>query len=138
MPSLPESLDALDRMVTNHAATPEIRSQIAYITREVATLEAEFVGTVRGHAQLLESHTKLQQAQLARDRESVAENRHRVRVTLTNGLTRYYDADTYEIIRNNGEPNMVEIRKTDKANHIYHTIATARWSEVAEVHKPEG
>jgi hypothetical protein len=116
-------------MVTNHAAIPEIRSQIAHIAREVAALETEYVSAV-------DHHTKLQQAQLARDQEVAAENRHKIGVTLTNGVTKYYDADTYKILPNEREPKMVEFRKVNKEQHSYRTVATARWSEVSEVHEP--
>jgi len=131
MPSIQQSLDALDSMVTNHASTPEIRSQIAHIAREVAALEAEYASAV-------DIHAKFQQAQLVRDQKTAAENKHKVGVTLTNGVTRYYDADTYAVLPNQRDPKMVEFRKTNKAQHTYQAVATARWSEVAEVHEPEG
>ena len=136
MPTLKENLDALDRMVTNHASTAEIRSQIAFIERELTAFEAEYMSTARSYVRLQDEHKKLQHAQLARDQETVAENRHKVGVTLTNGVTRYYDADTYEILPNQRDPKMVEFRRTDKAKNLYYTMATARWSEIAEVHKP--
>ena len=129
MPTLNESLDALDSMVTNHASIPEIRSQIAHILREVAALETEYTSAVGSHA-------KLHQEQLQRDQEAASQNSHEVGVTLTNGVTRYYDADTYAVLPNQREPKMVEFRKTDKVSHTYRTVATARWSEVAEVHEP--
>jgi hypothetical protein len=131
MPSIQQSLDALDSMVTNHASTPEIRSQIAHIAREVAALEAEYASAV-------EVHAKFQQAQLVRDQNLAAENKRKVGVTLTNGVTKYYDADTYAVLPNPREPKIVEFRKSDKQRHTYHVVATARWSEVAEVHEPEG
>ena len=39
--TLSEHIDALDQMVTLGATVPQLRSQIAFIGREVATLEAE-------------------------------------------------------------------------------------------------
>ena len=136
MPTIHESLDALDNMVTNHASTSEIRSQLAYIVREVAALQAELMSTYSISAKLQEEHAKLKQAQSERDREVAIENRHKVGVTLTTGVAKYYDADTYEILPNESDPKMVEIRKTDTQNHTYRTVATARWSEIVEVHEP--
>ena len=66
---LTEHIDLLDKMVAHHAATCEIRSQIAFIGREVAALEADNARLVEDKAELQDAHTKLQQAQLARDRE---------------------------------------------------------------------
>lgn len=52
MPTLQESIDALDRMVTQGTSVPELRSQIAFIAREVAALEAEYVGALDDNAKL--------------------------------------------------------------------------------------
>jgi hypothetical protein len=129
MPTLQESIDALDRMIDGQASKPELRSQIAFIGREVAALEADY-------SHLSQDHATLQEAQLARDDDVAVENRHKVGVTLTNGVTKYYDADTYKILPNEREPRMVEFRKTDKAAHTYQEVAHAKWSDVSEVHKP--
>jgi hypothetical protein len=136
MPTIKESLESLDSMVTNHASTPEIRSQIAYILREVEALEADFVGTVRNHAQLADAHTKLKNAQLARDQEAAAENKHKVGVTLNSGVTKFYPANTYALLPNKNAPVTIEFRMADKAKHSYYEVGHAKWSEVAEVHEP--
>jgi exonuclease VII small subunit len=62
MRTLSEHIDDLDRMVDGGAAKAEIRSQIAFIGREVAALEAENAQLIEAHAQLQEAHTKLQEA----------------------------------------------------------------------------
>lgn len=69
MTTLQQHIDALDRMVENGTSVAQLRSQIAFIGREVAALEADNARLVENKAQLQEAHTKLQQAQLARDRE---------------------------------------------------------------------
>jgi hypothetical protein len=40
--TLTEHIDRLDKMVTDRSATPEIRSQIALIGRQVAALQADY------------------------------------------------------------------------------------------------
>jgi hypothetical protein len=62
MITLQEHIDALDRMVTQGTSVPELRSQIAFIGREVAALEADY-------ARLAEAHTKLQEAKAEVDRQ---------------------------------------------------------------------
>lgn len=42
MKTLQEHLDDLDRMVDTGAGKPDTRSQIAFIAREVAALEADY------------------------------------------------------------------------------------------------
>jgi hypothetical protein len=60
MRTLHEHIDDLDRMVDRGAEKPNIRSQIAFIAREVATLEADY-------ARLADAHTNLQEAKLRFD-----------------------------------------------------------------------
>lgn len=55
MRTLQEHIDDLDRMVDNGAEKSNIRSQIAFIAREVTALESDYV-------RLAEVHTKLQEA----------------------------------------------------------------------------
>lgn len=49
--TLTEHIDALDKMVAGHASTAEIRSQIAFIGREVAALEADYAQLVQVNAE---------------------------------------------------------------------------------------
>ena len=129
MPTLQELVETLDRMIDGPTSKPELRSQIAFIGREIAVLEAKY-------AELHEAHTQLKQAQTARDQEMALENRHKVGVTLNNGITRYYDADSYDVLPNFASPKMVEIRKTDKERRSFRSVAIVSWSEIAEIHKP--
>jgi multidrug efflux pump subunit AcrA (membrane-fusion protein) len=64
MITLQEHLDALDRMVTQGTSVPELRSQIAFITREVAALEARHVSAEDSIAELETTKTAFD-AQLA-------------------------------------------------------------------------
>jgi hypothetical protein len=50
--TLTEHIDALDKMVADHASTAEIRSQIAFIGREVAALEADYTNLAENNAKL--------------------------------------------------------------------------------------
>jgi hypothetical protein len=63
MITLQEHIDALDRMVTNGTSVPELRSQIAFIGREVAALETRYMSAVDDNAQLRELQAKFQQEQ---------------------------------------------------------------------------
>jgi len=63
MPTIVESLEQLDGMVTNHATIPEIRSQIAFIQREVAVLQTEKLGMDNACLALHDEVTKLKAAQ---------------------------------------------------------------------------
>lgn len=128
MPTLQESIDTLDHMVTNHASTPEIRSQIAYVARETATLEAQYMSAVRSSEQMI-------QELAAQDQKMAAENRHKFGVTLTSGVTRHYDGDSYAVMPHTRDPKLVEFRKTD-ASGLYEVVATVRWTEIAEIHTP--
>jgi hypothetical protein len=56
--TLTEQIDALDKMVADHATTAEIRSQIAFIGREVAALEADYTNFAAQHAQLAAEHCR--------------------------------------------------------------------------------
>lgn len=64
MRTLQEHLDDLDRMVdSGKAPAHQVRSQIAFIAREVAALEAAYAGLDQAHAQLQQAHARLQHAQ---------------------------------------------------------------------------
>jgi len=56
MKTLLDHIDDLDRMVDGGAEVSKIRSQIAFIGREIAALQADF-------ASLAEANTKLQASQ---------------------------------------------------------------------------
>ncbi len=64
MKTLQDHLDDLDRMVdTGHATKDAVRSQIAFIGREIAALQADYARLAQTLAKLQEAHTKLQEAQ---------------------------------------------------------------------------
>lgn len=60
MRSILEHIDDLDRMVDGGSGKPEIRSQIAFIGREVAALVAEHEQLAQAYAKLQEAHLQLQ------------------------------------------------------------------------------
>jgi hypothetical protein len=132
MPTIQESLDSLDSMVTNHAATPEIRSQIAHIAREVAVLQTDYMSAI-------DSQAKLAEKQSARDQEMAAENRHKIGVTLNDGSKVFYDADSYVLLPNKNAPQVVEFhKKSEKSANAVRTVAHVRFSEIKEVHEKAG
>ena len=63
MKTLQEHLDDLDRMVDTDAGKPQTRSQIAFVGREVAALEADYADLAHRHAELQKAHTQLQDTQ---------------------------------------------------------------------------
>jgi hypothetical protein len=136
MPSIQVSLDALDAMIANQASVPQIRSQIDYITREVAALEADYMRALNDHSMLRQEHAKLQQAQSDLDQEAAEKNRHKVGVTLKNGKSVYYDADAYALLPNSASPKTIEFRKNSKTQHTYEEVAHVNWADVSELHKP--
>lgn len=68
MRTLQEHIDALDRMVDIGTSVPQMRSQISFIGREVAALEADY-------ARLAEVHTKLQELHQALDAKLAAQDK---------------------------------------------------------------
>lgn len=58
--TLQEHIDALDGMVENGADKPKIRSQIAFVGREVAALEADYARAIDDNAKLREAQTQLE------------------------------------------------------------------------------
>jgi hypothetical protein len=52
MTTLQEHIDALDRMVEQGTSVSKLRSQIAFIGREVAALEADYSSLGQAHAKL--------------------------------------------------------------------------------------
>ena len=67
MTTLDEHIDELDKMVVGGTSAPTIRSQIAFISREVAALEAELVRVNVDHANLKEAYLNLQAAQAEKE-----------------------------------------------------------------------
>jgi hypothetical protein len=63
MTTLQEHIDALDRMVEQGTSVPKLRSQIAFIGREVAAFEADYSSLGQAHADLQKAHTKPQEAE---------------------------------------------------------------------------
>lgn len=62
MITLQEHIDALDRMVANGTSVPELRSQVAFIGREVAALEARYVSAVDHNTQLREAQSEFERS----------------------------------------------------------------------------
>jgi hypothetical protein len=56
MMNIQEHIDALDKMVVDHASLPDIRSQIAFIAREVAALQADSERLAIAYSQSQEEH----------------------------------------------------------------------------------
>jgi hypothetical protein len=64
MATLQEHIDDLDRMIDGGNTTKDaVRSQIAFIGREVAALEADYARLNEAHTNLKEAHTNLKNAQ---------------------------------------------------------------------------
>ena len=59
-----EHIDALDRMVDCNASKPEIRSQIAFIGREIAALTADYSQLQEAYAALQAKYAKLEEQSL--------------------------------------------------------------------------
>ncbi len=57
--TLQEHIDALDRMVTQGTSVPELRSQIAFIGRELAVIEADYARLAEACARLQKAHSEL-------------------------------------------------------------------------------
>ncbi|MGA2175261.1 MAG: hypothetical protein ABSH38_09795 [Verrucomicrobiota bacterium] len=60
MRTLQEHIDDLDRMVDGGAEKPKVRSQIAFIGREVAALEADYARLAEAHSKLQATHSELE------------------------------------------------------------------------------
>jgi L-2-hydroxyglutarate oxidase LhgO len=70
MKTLQEHIDDLDKMIDGRAAKDEIRSQIAFIGREVAALEADYAQLAQAHAALQDEHTKFKEGQSQKDSQA--------------------------------------------------------------------
>ena len=66
MRTLSEHIDDLDRMVdAGNTPKHEVRSQIAFIGKQVAALEADYACLAEAHAKLQEAHSILEAQQAA-------------------------------------------------------------------------
>jgi hypothetical protein len=65
MRTLDEHIDDLDRLVDGDAPKSNVRSQIAFIAREVAALEANYARLAEAHTKLQEAHSELEAQQTA-------------------------------------------------------------------------
>lgn len=64
MKTIQELLDDLDAIVDGgHAPKHEVRSQIAFIARQVAAFEADYTSLAESHAQLQQKHPELPPSQ---------------------------------------------------------------------------
>lgn len=57
MSNIQKDIDDLDRMIDTDAAKDAIRSQVRFIAREVAALEADYLSLAEQHAALQESQS---------------------------------------------------------------------------------
>jgi chromosome segregation ATPase len=62
MTCLGQHIDDLDRMIDGNASKPDLRSQLAFIGREVAALEADYARLTQEHSNLKEAHVKLHES----------------------------------------------------------------------------
>jgi hypothetical protein len=63
MRTLQEHLDDLDRMVDSGTSVAKIRSQIAFIGREVAALQADYANLADNHVKLQDENSRLKPSQ---------------------------------------------------------------------------
>ena len=90
MRTIHEDLDDLDRMVDGDAPKDKIRSQIRLISREVATLEADYARLAQALeesnaalAELQKEHSEFKDAQTKRNRDAFSDKAARIRKVLT-------------------------------------------------------
>ena len=131
---LTEHIDSLDKMVADHAATCEIRSQIAFIGREVAALEANYASLHSAHTELKELYEALR-AEAQQDSVKFHDESMIV-VTLRNGKTLTHPGNDYALLPSKNAPKVVEFRLLDKAKGVFTETGHAEWSQVAHVQKP--
>jgi Zn-dependent oligopeptidase len=70
MPTLQESIETLDRFVQDGADMPKTRSQIAFIGREIAALEADYARAIEDNTKLREENTKIKEAYSKQNNEA--------------------------------------------------------------------
>lgn len=102
--------------------------------QELAELEERYAALEQAHKECKAQARELQAKNSDLEQQLAAGSRHNIRVTLKSGVTRYYDADKHAILPSKTDPQVVEFRKHDPTTHTFRVVASARWSEVAEVH----
>ena len=131
-----EGLNQLERKVLDKEAVADIRNFIARL-REFAEAEDQRTATLdkRNEELLAAKRTIISENQQpgTQDTKSSGLARKFV-VTLNSGKTVEYNCDTYVILPNSRDPQMVEFRVVNRPENSYRAIAHAKWSEIAELH----
>ena len=127
-----EQYQKLDDLIVEHTTPPVqgiLRYQLAMTREQVEAYQAA---------------SDSQDATLARQAETISElqsqldaSRLKVGVTLRNGTKEMYEGDFYVILPNKNDPQMVEFRKSIKANHTYQTVGHVKWADVSTLHGPD-
>jgi len=84
MATLQEHLDELDRMVVGGTNIPQIRSQIAFIGREITALDADYARFIDAHTQSEQATAKALADLQTQNQALIAENSELKRPTLHN------------------------------------------------------
>lgn len=132
-----EHLQRLDALIVEHTKPPVtamLRRELSFAIEQGEAYQAASDKQDKTLAKQAETISALQGQY--QELESQHRNRHNVGVTLKNGKTVFYPANTYALLPNKNAPVTIEFRMADKAKHTYHEVGHAKWSEVSEVHEP--
>jgi len=135
--SMIDQFQKLDALIVEHTQPPVtgvLRGQLALTREQVEAYQAASDKQDQTLAAQVEAMATLQsekQALIAK-----YEQPDKVGVTLKNGQTIFYSANSYVLLPNKISAAIIEFRMVDKARGTYREVAHAKWSDVSEVHNP--
>lgn len=131
-----QKLDDLIFELTQDKVRATLRHQLALTREQVEAYQATSDKQDKTLAKQAETIAELQSRNQEFERKH--QDRHNVGVTLKNGRTVFYPANTYALLPNINAPTTIEFRMLDKIKHTYRAVGHAQWSDVSEVHEPAG
>lgn len=132
-----EQFKKLDKLIVEKTQPPvstALRNQLALTREQVEAYQASSDKQDETLAKQAETISALQSQ--CQELDSQHRNSHKVGVTLKNGKTVFYPANTYALLPNKNAPVTIEFRMLDKTKHTYRAVAHAKWADVSEVHEP--
>jgi hypothetical protein len=137
-----EHLQRLDTLIVEHTKPPVtaiLRRELSFAIEQGEAYQAasdKQDETLAKQAEAIAALQKQNQALVSKYEKSDGD-RHKIGVTLNNGSTVFYDADSYVLLPNKNAPQVVEFhKKSEKFANAVRTVAHVRFSEIKEVHEP--
>jgi len=137
--SIIEQFQKLDELICENTTPPVqgiLRHQLSLTREQIEAYQAQSDKQDETLGKQLETISALQSRydELVAKQAQLDGDSRKVGATLKSGAKQMYDADFYVILPHKNNPQLVEFRKSNHANHTYEVTGSVKWADVSTLH----